>query len=471
MAHILDTIVEYKRKEVAAAINCYGESVDVASRPYVQQRRRFADALVDDKTGIIAEFKRRSPSKGDIHPMADVSAVVPGYEKYGAAACSILTDTRFFGGAVTDLMIARKLVSLPLLRKDFIVHRRQIAEAALIGADAILLIASILTVDEVRDFADYAHSLGLDVLLEIHHLDELDHYCDGIDMVGVNNRDLRTFKTDAELSAKVIDRLPPNVVKIAESGLTSMAEVDRLRGLGYTGFLIGERFMKHSDPSLALHAFKKKNVNQNAVRKLKVKVCGNAYVEPLLEIRRADYVGFIFYPPSPRHALKLNPNDIPASRAKRVGVFVNEELEKILTRAHDFQLKIIQLHGNETPEFCETLKGLGYEVWKAVSISTPDDLQLVKAYEKSVDKIVLDTKTPGYGGSGKKFDWNILSLYDYELPFMLAGGIIADDAEELLEIDNPKLEGFDLNSGFEVFDGYKCAFEINRFIKTIKSRK
>lgn len=253
MAHILDVIVDCKRREVAASINTFGAEVNVVNRS--NECRRFAKALADSTTGIISEFKRRSPSKGDIHPMADVSRIVPGYEANGATACSILTDTRFFGGAVTDFIVARALVRLPLLRKDFIIHKRQIAEAAAIGADAVLLIASILSPDEVYDFTEYAHSFGLDVLFEIHDIKELNRFNDQIDMVGVNNRNLRTFETDPELCGKVAAMLPETVVKVAESGLTGFDEVERLRQLGFRGFLIGETFMKHKDPAVALHNF------------------------------------------------------------------------------------------------------------------------------------------------------------------------------------------------------------------------
>ncbi len=253
MGNILDTIVAYKRREVEAAIRTYGLHVENhhPERVHVDMKQ----SLLKSPTGIIAEFKRRSPSKGDIHPMADVAQVVPGYEKRGASACSILTDTPFFGGATTDLMVARPLVGLPILRKDFVVHKRQIEEAAAIGADAVLLIAAVLTTDEIVDFTDFAHSLGLQVLFEVHNERELAKFYDGVDMVGVNNRDLTTFHTDVDLSSKVVEKLPERVLKVAESGLTSISEVQKLRQAGYRGFLIGETFMKHADPAEALQLF------------------------------------------------------------------------------------------------------------------------------------------------------------------------------------------------------------------------
>lgn len=249
--NILSRIIDNKRRELDAMNRLNTPVSDNSNRAKHSMRK----ALLDSPTGIIAEFKRRSPSRGDIHPMAMVSDIVPAYARNGAAACSILTDTPFFGGAVTDLAAARTLVDLPLLRKDFIIDSRQVLEAAACGADAILLIAAALSADQIASLTDTAHRCRLEVLLELHSVDELDRFCPAVDMVGVNNRNLATFDTDTTLSLTVAKSLPDNVVKVAESGLTSMPQVLRLRDAGYRGFLIGERFMSHTDPGLALHNF------------------------------------------------------------------------------------------------------------------------------------------------------------------------------------------------------------------------
>lgn len=250
MRNILDEIIAYKRVETDS-LERIKSLCDVPQRTPLSMK----DALENSNPGIIAEFKRRSPSKGDIHPGAMPQIVVKGYEKAGAAACSILTDTPYFGGALTDLAIARKAAGIPLLRKDFIVSRRQILDAYLYGADAVLLIAAALSRQEIIDFTDYAHDLGLQTLFEIHNINELDKLYIANDMVGVNNRDLTTFHTDPEFSLKVVDELPHEMVKVAESGLSSLAEVKSLHDAGYRGFLIGETFMKASDPALALQQF------------------------------------------------------------------------------------------------------------------------------------------------------------------------------------------------------------------------
>lgn len=256
--NILTRIIDNKRREVEAMMAV--RPIDPSALADVtlsraECRRSFSRSLAGSPTGIIAEFKRRSPSKGDIHPSALVSEVIPAYTRAGASACSVLTDTPYFGGALTDLVLARTLTDIPLLRKDFTVSEYQIQEAALCGADAILLIASALTREEIERFTAKAHSLGLEVLLELHSLDELDSFCSEVDMVGVNNRNLTTFHTDPTLSLTLARELPDATVKVAESGLTSIAEVSRLRDAGYRGFLIGETFMRRSSPGRALEQF------------------------------------------------------------------------------------------------------------------------------------------------------------------------------------------------------------------------
>lgn len=254
MHDILRHIVDNKRREIEAMAS---HAATIPPHTPCRTHRSMSRALTQSPTGIIAEFKRRSPSKGDIHPMAMVSEVIPAYTRAGAAACSVLTDTPYFGGALTDLAVARTLTDIPLLRKDFIISEFQIAEAARHGADAILLIAAALSLDEITRLTDCAHSMDLEVLLELHSADDMTRFYPAVDMVGINNRNLSTFHTDPSLSLTLARLLPDNVVKIAESGLTTIDEVNRLRDAGYQGFLIGETFMRHTDPGQALRDFLK----------------------------------------------------------------------------------------------------------------------------------------------------------------------------------------------------------------------
>lgn len=254
--HILDKIIAHKKKEVAERKKLFPTDLLETSIFFKTECVSLVKYLKDkNKSGVIAEFKRRSPSKGDINKYASVEQVTIGYMQAGASALSVLTDTEFFGGKSADLSEARKYNYCPILRKDFIVDEYQIVEAKSIGADAILLIAACLTPDEVRKLSSTAHSLGLQVLMEIHDESELNHFCKNIDVIGVNNRDLKTFKTSVEHSHKLLPLLPNGVAKISESGISDPKDAAGLLLAGYDGLLIGENFMKNSQPELACLEF------------------------------------------------------------------------------------------------------------------------------------------------------------------------------------------------------------------------
>lgn len=210
----------------------------------------------EDKSGIIAEIKRKSPSKGDINPYVSVERTSIGYMQAGASALSILTDKEFFGGSNDDLVMARRFNFCPILRKEFVIDEYQIVESKSIGADAILLITAVLNENELLTLTQFAHSLQLEVLIEIHDESELDRCVKaGSDLVGVNNRNLRTFEVDLNQSIRLAEKLPNDAVKIAESGIDSAATAAYLRQNGFDGFLIGERFMKTARPEIAAGEF------------------------------------------------------------------------------------------------------------------------------------------------------------------------------------------------------------------------
>ena len=254
--NILDQIIENKRKEVAQRKSVTTVSMLSASNLFNRNTISLVSRLLDStSTGIIAEFKRRSPSKGIINNTATPLEVAVGYENAGAAGISILTDEQFFGGADTDLIKVRSTINIPILRKEFIIDDYQLYEAKSIGADVILLIAACLTPEEVISLSSTAQSLGLEVLLELHDEDELEHICDTVDMVGINNRSLKTFDVDIERSLKMAQQIPAGKLKIAESGIDDPTLIKLFRSNGYSGFLIGENFMKSSDPVLAIQQF------------------------------------------------------------------------------------------------------------------------------------------------------------------------------------------------------------------------
>ena len=250
--NILDTIVEQKRVEILKRKQ-KRPLARLAAFPYY---RRLSNVIslpeLDKKPGIIAEFKRKSPSRGPINMDADPVSVATAYEDAGAAAMSILTDRNFFGGSFQDLKRVREShPRLVLLRKDFIIDPYQLHEASAYGADMVLLIASILDRREVEDLTLEAASLGLNILFEVHHAKELEKYHPEIRFVGVNNRDLKRFKVDTGRSLELIGEMPPGVIPVSESGLTGPDEIRKLWEAGYSLFLMGETFMKESNPGTA----------------------------------------------------------------------------------------------------------------------------------------------------------------------------------------------------------------------------
>ncbi|OGX88504.1 indole-3-glycerol phosphate synthase TrpC [Hymenobacter glacialis] len=254
---ILETIVAHKRKEVSARqelvpvklleSSLYFQSKPLSMRQYL---------LRENSSGLIAEFKRKSPSKGWINQYASVERTTLGYMQAGAAALSILTDGEFFGGKNEDLTLARRINFCPILRKDFVVGEYQILEAKSIGADAVLLIAAVLTPEEIHTLGGLARSLGLEVLLEVHNGEELARSADAdaVDLIGVNNRNLHDFSLSLDTSMELADAIPNEFLKVSESGISTAAAIGQLREVGYRGFLLGEAFMRDARPERACAA-------------------------------------------------------------------------------------------------------------------------------------------------------------------------------------------------------------------------
>jgi indole-3-glycerol phosphate synthase len=254
---ILEQIIEYKRTEVEKRKAAVSVSTLEKSPLYKRSTYSLKESLLDkSKTGIIAEFKRRSPSRGIINANADVVKVTKGYADNGASGLSVLTDEHFFGGSDEDLKKAR-INTIPLLRKEFIIDEYQLTEAKSIGADVILLIAACLTPAEVKKLSVFARNLGLEVLLELHAEKEIEHICDEAGIIGINNRNLKTFEVDIERSLRMAEMIPGDKIKVAESGISSKKNIELFKNNGFHGFLIGETFMKEPDPTIAFVEFVK----------------------------------------------------------------------------------------------------------------------------------------------------------------------------------------------------------------------
>jgi indole-3-glycerol phosphate synthase len=253
--NILEQIIEHKKLEVQKRKAEISVSELEKGIYFTRQTLSLKQSLQGEKkTGIIAEFKRRSPSKGVINDRVNVMDVTKAYTENGASGLSILTDENFFGGSKQDLMDAR-VNDVPILRKDFIIDEYQITEARSIGADVILLIAACLTPRQVKRLAIFAKRLGMEVLLELHDENEIEHICDETELVGINNRNLKTFEVNIGQTLKMGEKIPNSKIKIAESGIKSVDDILLFKENGFKGFLIGELFMKEDDPSIAFAEF------------------------------------------------------------------------------------------------------------------------------------------------------------------------------------------------------------------------
>jgi len=253
--NILERIAAAKREEVRSRKLMDPVSILEKSSFFNQNVPSFYEAMEKHVPSVIGEFKRKSPSRGDINPGASPTVVALGYQDAGIAAISVLTDEEFFGGRNSDLQEVAGLVKIPVLRKDFIVDEYQVVEAKSIGAGAILLIASILTKKEVDTFSGLALKLGMDILFEIHDLSDLDKMSQNIKIIGVNNRNLKTFDISMDNSDELYHHLPRECLKVAESGFQTSEDVIRLFKKGYDAFLIGERFMRSGDPGKSASIF------------------------------------------------------------------------------------------------------------------------------------------------------------------------------------------------------------------------
>lgn len=254
--NILDKIVLDKRKEVALKKSIIPVSQLEQSVLFNRTTFSLSHALRNSSSGIIAEHKRRSPSKSVINHNLNVQDVAKGYETAGVCGMSVLTDGKYFGGSLDDLLLARASVNLPLLRKEFVIDEYQLIEAKAYGADVILLIAAILDRQEIKTLSETAKSLGLEVLLEVHNYEELEKsVMPSLDMLGVNNRNLKTFEVSLDISKNLSTLIPDDFIKVSESGISTVEAIKELRPYDYEGFLIGENFMKTDDPGASATEF------------------------------------------------------------------------------------------------------------------------------------------------------------------------------------------------------------------------
>ncbi|MCP4601866.1 MAG: bifunctional indole-3-glycerol-phosphate synthase TrpC/phosphoribosylanthranilate isomerase TrpF [Proteobacteria bacterium] len=451
---VLERIVEHKKLEVAERMK--QRPMDEITRGLEPSLRSFKAALEEPRTGFILECKKASPSRGLIRPDFDPAEIAMVYARY-ADAISVITDNRFFQGELQYLRTVGELVKQPVLCKDFIIDPCQIYEARRFGADAVLLMLSVLDDNDLKACASVAASLGLDVLAEVHDEEELSRALDlELPIIGINNRNLKTLEIDLSVTEKLAPLVPSDRVVVAESGVLTHRDVLRLRPLA-NGFLVGTSLMAKPDIDLACRG----------LIYGPVKVCGLTRPADAEDAASAGarWGGLIFAEESPRFI------DMQKARTIRetpslswVGVFVNKNLNQVAQTARELRLSAVQLHGDETRDYVVDLKRQlehGCEVWKACRVR--DGFPTAK--ETGADRILLDTFSPNIrGGTGERFDWSILKNHDLS-NVILSGGLSPDCAAEA---DAVGAFALDVNSGVEDAPGVKSTALLDRFFAALR---
>ncbi len=401
---------------------------EMRQRANAQPRPRDLLAAFEPRSQVhmIAEVKRASPSKGLLAPDLDPVATARLYEANGAAAISVLTEPHFFLGSPEYLMAIKKAVNLPVLRKDFIVEDYQVYEARAWGADAILLICAILDDIQLRSLLQLAHEYHMHCLVEVHSREEAQRAVDaGARIIGVNSRDLATFKMNPYLLRELRQIIPVDRVVIAESGIHTGADARRLARYDVQGMLVGESLVKSPDI-----AGQMRTLLREANAGTQVKICGLRTAEHMSVAAEAgaDLLGFIFHEPSHRY---IHPQQIPAlveaaqlsdeqTQPDLVGVFVNKDANFINDVVEQAGLHFVQLHSTETPEFVQRIQR---PVIKALHMHNRDDLQQIERYKDVAWRLLLDTPTAEWGGTGITHDWEIAQQAAQEARIFLAGGL------------------------------------------------
>ena len=414
---------------------------------------------------LIAEVKRASPSKGLLASHLDPVELARTYEANGAAAISVLTEPHFFLGSPEYLTAIKQAVNIPVLRKDFIVDEYQVYEARAWGADAILLICAILDDQQLCHLLKVAHDQRMRCLVEVHNAGETRRaVAAGAVVIGINSRDLLTFQMHPSLIRELRQLIPPGRVVVAESGIHTAADARRLARYDVQAMLVGESLVKSTDVAAQVHS-----LLQGANESVQVKICGlrtqkhlNAAIDA-----GADMLGFVFYEPSHRY---IEPPQVQAllqsspeqSLPDLVGVFVNKDADFINDVAEEVGLHFVQLHGHESPQFCQRIKR---PVLKALHLHTREDKGMIKAYRETAWRILLDTPTPAWGGTGVTHDWSLARSIAQEIPIMLAGGLTPENVTGAISQVRPW--GVDVSSGVEI-NKHKDVTKIRTFIENVR---
>jgi indole-3-glycerol phosphate synthase/phosphoribosylanthranilate isomerase len=422
---------------------------------------------------LIAEIKRASPSKGLLAPNLDPVALARTYEKSGATAISVLTEPHFFLGSPDYLRSIKQAVRLPILCKDFIIDEYQVYEARAWGADAILLICAILKDGQLQRLLQLAHSLNMHCLVEVHSQEEaLRAVASGAMIIGINSRDLTTFEMNPYLVRELRPLIPKDRVAVAESGIHNAADARRLARYNVQAMLVGESLVLSNDVPAHIQL-----LLNGANQSTQVKICGlrsPEHLDAAIEAG-ADMLGLMFYQPSSRsispdqaRELLTESSFFSASSSGKttlpdlVGVFVNADADYINKVIDLVGLQFVQLHGTEAPEFCECIKR---PVIKALHIHNGEVQPAVIAYQHVVWRILLDTATPNWGGSGETHDWCLARNIAQATPIILAGGLNPDNVAQAICQVHPW--GVDVSSGVET-NKQKDVQKIRQFVENVR---
>lgn len=446
------------------------ETVMQLAHAQPEPRDLFTALQAENDVRLIAEVKRASPSKGMLAPHMQPVELARTYEKHGAAAISVLTEPHFFLGSPEYLTAIKQAVSVPVLRKDFIIDEYQVYEARAWGADAILLICAILDDAQLHHLLTVAHQQAMRCLVEVHNVVEAQRaVAAGARIIGVNSRDLVTFHMNPYLIRELRQLIPANRVIVAESGIHSEADARRLARYDVQAMLVGESLVVSDNVPAQMHALLK-----GANESTQVKICGLRTPEALQAAgdAGADMLGFIFYKPSHRYVSPEQLHDVfkasDGGRDKsvptpdRVGVFVNEEASFINEVVEQAGLHFVQLHGDESPEFCQRIHR---PVIKTISLHKEDDRRKVKQYRYVAWRILLDTPAAQWGGTGMTHDWNLARSIAQEIPILLAGGLTPENVAEAIRQVSPC--GLDVSSGVET-NKHKDSNKIRAFIENVR---
>ncbi len=431
--------------------------------------RNFDEALRSrskSRISLIAEVKRASPSKGVFAPDADPVALASIYAANGAAAISVLTEPHFFRGSFEYLAAIKQAISVPVLCKDFIVDEYQVYEARAWGADAILLICAILDQVQLRRLIQVAHDLRMCCLVEAHTSEEVKRAIEaGAMVIGINSRDLRTFQLNPHLIRELRPLIPEDHIVVAESGIHTGSDARRLARYNVQAMLVGESLVTSQDIPAQISSLLK-----GANESVQVKICGLRTKDQFCTTRDAgaDMLGFMFYEPSPRYIQPREAKEVLNNVEQGqitpdiIGIFVNEEADFINDVVEQVGLHFVQLHGNESPEFCERINR---PVIKGLRLNGETDLKKFAAYAETAWRILLDTPTVKWGGTGVTHDWNLARLVAQQTPIFLAGGLTPENVTEAIQRVHPW--GVDVSSGVEI-NGHKDPAKIRAFIQNTR---